>query len=740
MAEQRCPGCMQTKLQHPVCEHCGYDARTPNLPHQLPAGTVLQNRYLVGKVLGQGGFGITYMGWDQYLDAPVAIKEYYPNGIVIRDSSLSLSVTAIEGEYSKFYAENRQRFFREAKALARFAEVPNIVHIQNLFLDNNTAYIVMEYLHGVTLKHYVSKKDGKLSPKETFAILLPIMKALETVHEAGIVHRDLSPDNIMLLPGGKAKLLDFGAVREVHDAEVDKPLTQSTEAILKHGFAPIEQYQRRGGLGPWTDVYALCATIYYCLTGTVPEDAPLRVMGEAEVDWSSVPGLTAQQQRALAAGMAIAPKQRTRSVKELRRELFQADAPTLPKGSQSAYPSGTVPLAKGKAYTAPLSDPGQTVPNAPYTAPLRTSAQITTATTPAPQTAQAQPKRTLPKWLLPGALAALAAVLGIALLSPKEEPNNQLAAPSLGTTEAKLTDEPAEPIPSVVETDATEEPTEWILPETTLMESLYKRSDAALRGNLFIPGIRRSAVCNITFYNTLKDAPHDAVDVSYHQNGKVLAWTKHNENYKEEYFCDVYIAAEGGVYAPPDSSYLFAGIGVINKIPDTINFNDSFYTDYVTNMDFMFYGCPYEKLDLSGFSTKNVKTMVGMFMGEWFDLTNEYYSPYEIDLSSFDTSNVTSMFRMFDSCGNLQNLDISHFNTSNVTNMYGMFLNCKALPQLNLSGFDTSRVENMSHMFWQCPKLTNVEGNFDVSSVTNYEAFMDEDDTFNGRPWEELFR
>ena len=323
--EKRCYGCMKLKQESPVCEHCGFDETAENPSHQLPLGTALKEQYLIGKALGQGGFGITYLGWDLYLDLPVAIKEYYPSGLVMRDSTASTEVIGCGGDTLARFTNNKERFLREAKMLARFSQVPQIVQIRNFFLANNTAYIVMEYVDGITLKQYVKDQGGKISPEETFAILDPVMEAMDKVHQAGLVHRDISPDNIMMLPNGGAKLLDFGAGRDVGSAMVGKNLTSSTEAILKPGYAPIEQYQKRGNLGPWTDVYAMCGTIYFCLTGEVPPDAPERMLEYEETLFAEVAGLTDSQRDALERGIALRTEQRTGNMEQLRQELKRAE-------------------------------------------------------------------------------------------------------------------------------------------------------------------------------------------------------------------------------------------------------------------------------------------------------------------------------------------------------------------------------------------------------------------------------
>ena len=320
MEQHRCMGCMGI-TENAVCEKCGWPMEKNNGPHQLPVGYVLRGQYTVGRVLGQGGFGITYLGWDSFLEIPVAIKEFYPNSMVSRECAVTARVHCFTEQVTPQYVMSKERFLREAKALARFEDEPAIVRIRNFFEENDTAYIVMEYVRGTNLAAYVNMRGGKLAPEEALRILRPVMEALAVVHEADLVHRDISPDNIMLHPRGGAKLLDFGAVRNVENAEAGKDMARSTEAILKHGFAPMEQYQSRGGLGPWTDEYALCATIYYCITGRIPEEAPRRMLEEIDPDWD-IPGLLPHQQKALSKGMALRARDRYATVRELIDALF----------------------------------------------------------------------------------------------------------------------------------------------------------------------------------------------------------------------------------------------------------------------------------------------------------------------------------------------------------------------------------------------------------------------------------
>ena len=331
---QRCLSCMQM-TEGSNCPHCGWPGKTGTESHQLAVGTMLRRRYQIGKVLGQGGFGITYLGWDTLMLQTVAIKEFYPSGSVFRRTAVSAQVECATDAMIPHYEYTRERFLREAQALVRFREIPEVVDILDFIEENNTAYIVMEYVRGVDLAKYIAMKGGRLSVEETFRILKPVIEALAKVHKGGIVHRDISPDNIILDPMGGAKLLDFGAVRAVEDPEVDKGLNKSTEAILKQGFAPIEQYNTRGSLGPWTDEYAMCATVWYCLTGRVPEEASIRMSEGIDPDWSGIEGLPEHQRRALQKGFSCRARDRYKSMDELLADLFpeaeQAPPAELPK-------------------------------------------------------------------------------------------------------------------------------------------------------------------------------------------------------------------------------------------------------------------------------------------------------------------------------------------------------------------------------------------------------------------------
>ena len=334
--ETLCLGCMRMKQNAPVCEHCGFDERKENQPHQLPMGTLLQNQYLVGKVLGQGGFGITYIGWDQHLSIPVAIKEYFPSSVVQRHSQLGTKIWLANGEDSQLFQKHSSRFLKEARVLAQLSEISEIVHIQNYFSQNDTAYIVMEYVQGTTLKEHLKKLGRPMTEEEALSAMEPVLKALQKVHDHGLIHRDISPDNIMLPAGGGIKLIDFGTVRYVDDSGKSK----STETVLKPGFAPMEQYNSRGNLGTWTDVYAICATFHYLLTGKVPQDVHVRLEeGEALLALREKVGISEWLIQALEEGMKIRSSERIQTIADLYDQLYNKHPETAPHSA--AGPAGS---------------------------------------------------------------------------------------------------------------------------------------------------------------------------------------------------------------------------------------------------------------------------------------------------------------------------------------------------------------------------------------------------------------
>ena len=310
-----CPFCFETLTGNGPCPHCGHRIGEPTQGlQQLPVGWILDGKYRIGMALGQGGFGITYLAYDMNLQQKVAVKEYFPGGLVTRSSQF---VTPYTQSGQGLYAKGVDAFYREGQLLARFQNHPNIVHIHNFFRENNTAYFVMEYVEGKSLAAYLNEKDGRLSQEETISLLSPIMDALDTLHQAGILHRDIAPDNIYLTKAGQVKLLDFGAAKN----ELSQH-THSSAAILKPGYAPLEQYSVTGNQGPWTDVYAMGAVIYRCLTGMMPPDAPDRITGR-ELPLISVSGAKASKtvETAVMKALALNIPDRWQRMSDLKNAL-----------------------------------------------------------------------------------------------------------------------------------------------------------------------------------------------------------------------------------------------------------------------------------------------------------------------------------------------------------------------------------------------------------------------------------
>lgn len=301
------------------CPHCGWPRDGENAPHQLRPGTVLGGRYLVGRSIGQGGFGITYVGRDNRLDLKIAVKEYFPTGYANRNTQVSSDVTVTDKEQMDFIQEGKKRFLQEARTLAQFSENAGVVNVRDYFEENQTAYIIMEYLDGRDLRQCL--RDSLFPAERIFALMGPVLDALEIVHREGVIHRDISPDNIIMLKNGTLKLTDFGAARQANFAD-----EHSVSILLKAGFAPEEQYRSKGVQGPWTDIYALCATIYKCITGITPEDSLQRGVRD-ELQWPSELGvsISPQQEAVLKKGLAVRREERFQSIGELKQALSPED-------------------------------------------------------------------------------------------------------------------------------------------------------------------------------------------------------------------------------------------------------------------------------------------------------------------------------------------------------------------------------------------------------------------------------
>ena len=309
----RCFNCMK-KIPDKAsfCPYCGKNVQIQNPSHCLSSGTVLSDRYEVGAVIGEGGFGITYTGYDQMLELKVAIKEFYPTGIANRNNTVSSKIVLTTSKHTNFYQKGKQKFLDEARNIALFSDEDGIVDVRDYFTENDTAYIVMEYLDGVDLREYLST-HGTIDAGNTFEMMLPLMCALEKMHKQGIIHRDIAPDNIMRLNNGNLKLTDFGSARYYLRDEA-----KTMSIFLKQGYSPIEQFGNKTAQGPWTDVYSLCATMYQCITGTVPPNSLDRsVLDELKTPSELGIDIPAGLENVLMKGLAVKSADRLQDMGEL---------------------------------------------------------------------------------------------------------------------------------------------------------------------------------------------------------------------------------------------------------------------------------------------------------------------------------------------------------------------------------------------------------------------------------------
>ena len=337
MQVERCMQCMSEVATYP-CPHCGFTGETQP-EHALPYGTILRGRYLVGKMLGQGGFGITYVGWDLALEQKVAIKEYYPSGHVIRTGATGNVLHWSAAPQAREFRENGvENFLKEARKMARITKVPEATHVNDTFPENGTAYIVMEFVEGSTLKDQLAEK-GPMTWEQAKDVFLPAIRAMDAIHQAGIIHRDLSPDNLMLDTDGSVKILDLGAAKDI-----TLNSGASSMVVAKDGFSPPEQYTQRGTSGPWTDVYALAASMYYSLTGIVPPSAIDRIQKDSLLwehpNLTNLPeGISSAIQKALAADSTA----RTQSMADFLNELQGASSSSGNTPTDKDPPAAQVP-------------------------------------------------------------------------------------------------------------------------------------------------------------------------------------------------------------------------------------------------------------------------------------------------------------------------------------------------------------------------------------------------------------
>ena len=671
MEIRRCMKCMHALAAgETFCSECGRPyGSVETEPFALKPGTILDGKYLVGEMLGQGGFGITYIGFDLLLEQKVAIKEYYPmsTGMVSRENSTTVVWSSAVMQKSGM-EKGFDSFLKEARKMAKLGGIPGVVGVKSVFIQNETAYIVMDFIEGETLLKKL-QREGPMDYGTCISLMTPIMQALAEVHKHGIIHRDISPDNIMVQSDGKLILLDLGAAKDL-DIQGKDGNVQSSQMVAKHGFSPVEQYGQAGKIGPWTDVYAMAATIYYCCTGVLPPSATDRMI---EDTLTCRPRLTKEQFDVLAFCMNVLPQKRPQNMDALLQIV--------------THPAGKTP---------PVRDVPKTEPVRPETRNL--------------QPPKPDPGRPLPKWLIPGiaaAVAVIALIISVGSGGKKSSPAPSVKAPAAQT----VATEPAPTAPMEVRTMAAAE--------------LAFDEDAFFWGQ---ERYMRKDVKTLTFQSSLQNVPSSAWDVSEAGDGSVLAWMDNGDLYVAadgaiapnsdaswlfHKFVNLKTINFGNCFVTSSvtrMSGMFGGCSSLTGLDLSC-----FETSAVTDMYGVFSSCgSLTHLDLTSFDTSNVTDMSSMFDG--------CRSLTSLDLTSFDTSSVTDMGSMFNDCMSLPHLNLTSFDTSKATDMAFMFSGCNSLTRLDLSNFDTSNVTNMLWMFGLCYDLTSLNlSSFDASAVTKMD-------------------
>ncbi|MES9882933.1 MAG: serine/threonine-protein kinase [Sedimenticola sp.] len=337
-----CLGCMKDKGSVEPCPHCGFTIEKDRNPQLLPYNTILNTRFLIGKVLGNpGGFGITYLAWDRSLHTRVAIKEFFPAGISVRNREST--TIRIEGGVSEpDYRDGIRVFLEEARTLARFSH-PNIARVRDFFEENNTAYLVMDFYQGSSLSGYLQRQGGTLPEFQVLNIIKPLLAGLKLIHDQGFLHRDIKPSNIQMTPDGTAVLLDFGSARQYICEK-----TATLSVILTPGYSPVEQYYAKGEQGPWTDVYSVAASLYYLVTAKIPPSAIDRLHDDTLTPPITLnPSLSPAFSHAIIKGMSIKPNQRPQNI----------DALSLLLDGSNTVSLGHTQYENTKAAHQPLSAP-----------------------------------------------------------------------------------------------------------------------------------------------------------------------------------------------------------------------------------------------------------------------------------------------------------------------------------------------------------------------------------------------
>jgi serine/threonine protein kinase len=316
-----CMGCMSISKTGSVCPHCGFDNKAQTSDMQVLAhGTILHKKFLIGRVLGKGGFGITYLAWDLILQTAVAIKEYMPFSLVTRDIKRP-AVVPHSPEALGTFENGLRKFLQEARTLAQFSHA-NVVRVREFFPANNTGYLVMDYYNGLSLQQLLQRNKQKLTEQKALNIILPVLNGLAQVHQKGFLHRDIKPDNIYLVNEEHPILLDFGTASSASGQS-----TPTLSVVLTPGFAPFEQYLPDCNFAPSIDIYAVAATLYYVVSGVRPAEATTRLKNDPLTPLAELePSLSLPFSNAVMRALAVYPEKRPQTVEDFQQQLTEKPA------------------------------------------------------------------------------------------------------------------------------------------------------------------------------------------------------------------------------------------------------------------------------------------------------------------------------------------------------------------------------------------------------------------------------
>ena len=758
MSSKLCPYCMRM-TEEETCPYCGKSIHYAGQPMHLPAGYVVSGKhpYVLGAALGQGGFGITYIALDMVSGKRVAIKEFFPTYCAGRTAGITVSSYQNQDEV---YRKGKERFLDEARTLKSLSDLKNIVNVLDFFEANNAAYLVMEFLEGRSLKD-TAAANGKFPARQFLAQIRPLMEDIQRMHERGVIHRDISPDNIMLMPDGQMKLIDFGSARSYVG---DKSMT----VVVKKGFAPVEQYISKGSTAA-TDVYALAATIYYCITGKVPTDSAERQYDSKLLERPSALGadISRVQEEALFKALEVQPQARTQSIQEFL-DALSAREPVRQEPAQEA------PVQPDNEKQEPKKDPVLRLPDK--------------------------------KWIRIGAAAAvLAVVLLVIALLPSNKTNDIVVAETLSTSPvirtgnwqdnvlmadplSALDQIPRESIQSVTFLDTCAEAPADALDVSeggsgTVLAWAEKNGscyDVYLAGE---GGINAVNACSSLFLDcvslqTVHFGSAFRTDYVTNMSGMFENCIQLNE-------LDVSSWDTSNVTSMRSMFHHCAELTDL----DVSNWN----TSGVTNMDSMFYQCEnLSALDLSSWDISSGETYQD-FMSDGKQINGKPWEEFflaskwikqvmmadplsalqqiprakiqrvtfldtcaDAPADAFDVSQnkngtvlawaeksgsnyhvffagegginaVNACSNLFADCTALKTVQFGNaFRTDQVTNMSGMFKNCSQLTELDAGSLNTSHAASMSSMFYHCSALTTLDlSGWDTSSVTNIGRMFD---------------